>query len=489
MARRYRKLFAFLGRADGSIQHKALRSGVWVGVSSIGIAVLTFARGVVLARLLSPEVFGLMAVCLMATRLIEIFTETGFGAALIHRQKGFEEARDTAFTMMILRGVGLAVLSVLVAPWVARFYEQPVLAPLIAVIGLSFVFVGCQNINIVALQKELDFRRLTYMELTGSVLGFAVSVGLAYWLRSVWALVFAQVASSAITSVLSFLMVPARVRLRLDFAIARELYRYGRYITGLAIVVFFTRELDNAVIGKILGMQHLGYYVVAYSLANIPSTYLSKVIARVMFPLFSQLQSDPDRLRAEYARGIRLVTVVVVPVSVTMAVLAPEIIRALYGVRWASAAAPLQVLAGFGCFRALWMLNGYLYNAIGRPHIDFYLSLARLIVMAVLLFPLARMFGIVGAAAAVTVPMAIQFLVGVYLSRRLIHTPARTTVRPLVVAGAQGIVLAVVLVAAKSVVVADPRLGLLMLMALGGGVCLALNARDIRTLVGTYVVR
>lgn len=478
-----------MSRADGSIQHRALRSGIWVGVSSVGIALLTFARGIALARLLTPEVFGLMAVCLMATRLIEIFTETGFGAALIHRQQGFEEARDTAFTMMILRGVALAGIAALIAPWVARFYEQPVLTPLIAFVGLSFLFVGCQNINTVALQKELDFRRLTYLELTGSVLGFAVVVGLAYWLRSVWALVIGQVASAAIASALSFLMVPAHVRLRFNFAIAKELYRYGRYITGLAIVVFFTRELDNAVIGKLLGMQALGYYVAAYSLANIPSTYLSKMVARVMFPLFSHLQTDRERLRVEYARGIRLITAAVVPISVTMAVLAPEIVRALYGAKWAAAAAPLQVLAAFGCFRALWMLNGYVYNAIGRPQIDFYLSSARLVGMAALLFPLARAFGIVGAAIAVTLPMAAQFIVGVVLSRRLIQASAGMTIRPLAIACAQGAVLAVVLYAAKFIVMANPRLGLVMLMALGGLVCLALNARDIRTLVATYVSR
>ena len=392
-----KRLVRFLHRSDGSLHQKVIRSGVWVGVSSIAVAALTFLRSIALARLLTPEIFGLMAVSLMATRLIEIFTETGFGQALVHRQERFEEARDTAFTLFVLRGFGLAAVSVVAAPWVASIYDEPVLLVVVALVRVSFILMGFQNINTVALQKDLDFRRLTYMELTGSLLSFLVAVGLAYRLRSVWALVFAQVAAAGISSVLSFVMVPARLRFRFDFAIARELYRYGRFITGLAVVVFISRELDSAVVGKLIGMQALGYYVAAYSLANIPSTYLSKIIARVLFPLFSRLQNDPVALKAEYARSLKLTMTVVVPVSVVIIVLAPEIVRVLYGDRWSAAAGPLRVLAVFGCFRALWMINGYLYNATGRPQIDFYVNLARLAFIALLLLPLSSRYGVVGA--------------------------------------------------------------------------------------------
>jgi PST family polysaccharide transporter/lipopolysaccharide exporter len=172
-----------------------------------------------------------------------------------------------------------------------------------------------------------------------------------------------------------------------------------------------------------------------------------------------------------------------------MMVLAPEIVRALYGGRWDQAATPLRILAIFGCFRALWMLNGYLYNAIGRPHIDFYLSLARLVVMAALLFPLTKAYGLAGAAVAVALPMAAQFAVGVYLSRRLIGAPFALAIRPLSLAALRGLVLAAVLIAAKSLVASDPRIGLVSLVAVGGVVCLALNLRDLRSLLAAAGAR
>jgi lipopolysaccharide exporter len=477
-----KRAFQFLDRTDGSLHHKAIRSGAWVGLSSAGMAVLSFARSIILARLLTPEIFGLMAVCSMAVRMIEIFTETGFGAALIHRQQRFEDARDTAFTLMVLRGIVLSVLAFFIAPWAAAFYNQPILDSLVAVVGISFILTGCKNVNLIALQKELDFKRLTYFEQAAGVLNFFVSVGLAYAFRSVWALVYAQVLSAAITTALSFIIVPGRVRFRLDFAIAKELFHYGKFITGLVIVVFLTRELDNAVIGKLLGMDALGYYVIAYTLANIPSTYLSTVLAKVLFPMFSKLQADRVALGVEYGRGIRLITAVVVPMSVGIAVLAPEMVAALYGPRWAPAVAPLQILAVFGCFRALWMLNGYLYNAIGKPRIDFYVNVARLIVMGTLLYPLTVSYGITGASLAVTAPMAVQFLVGIFLSRRVIEVPIATVLRSFAVAVGKGAVLVAVLVSAKSIVTSDPVIDLTLLIVSGGVACLMLNVPDIRAI-------
>lgn len=474
-----KKIVQFLDRSDGSLQRKALRSGVWVGLSSAGVAVLSFARSIILARLLTPEIFGLMAVCSMAVRMIEIFTETGFGAALIHRQQRFEDARDTAFTLMVLRGVGLSLLAFFIAPWASAFYEQPILDSLVAVVGISFIFTGCQNVNLIALQKELDFKRLTYLEQAANALNFLVSVGLAYTLRNVWALVYGQIAAAAIHSVLSFVIVPGRVRFRLDFAIAKELFQYGKFITGLVIVVFLTRELDNAVIGKLLGMEALGYYVIAYTLANIPSTYISKLLAKVLFPMFSKLQADRIGLGFEYGRGVRLVIGVAVPVSVGIAVLAPEIVAALYGPQWTPAVTPLQVLAAFGCFRALWMLNGYLYNAIGQPQIDFYVSAARLVVMGVLLYPLATTYGIVGASMAVTVPMVLQFIVGVFLSQRLIGVQVATIIRPFAVAVLQGGILGTVLVIAKLFVTSDPIIGLAVLIALSAVVFAVFHAQEV----------
>ncbi len=480
-----KNLFKFLGRSDGSLQQKAIRSGVWVGFSSAVGAGLSFLRSVVLARLLTPEVFGLMAISSMVIRGIEIFTETGFGAALIHRQQRFEDARDTAFTLWVLRGLGLAVIAFLVAPWVAAFYNEQVLAPVVSVVGICFLLTGFNNINTIALQKELDFKRLIYLEQLGSVLNAVIALGLAYILRNVWALVYAQLIASVISVGLSYLMVPGRPKFRFDPVIARELFSYGKFMTGLAIVVFVTNQLDNALIGKLLGMELLGCYSVAYTLANVPSSDLSKVIARVFFPLFSKLQSDPEQLRCEYARGVGLVAAIVVPITVVIVVLAEEIVAVLYGAKWAQVVAPLQILAVFGCFHALWMLNGYLCNAIGKPQVDFYVNGFRLVLVLVLLYPLTDAYGLPGASLAIAIPMAVQCLAGVYLARRVIGASLSVTFRPVGFALVQSAVLAALLLSVKSLMNRDSVIGLVMLLILGVVVCLLLNLKAFKALLAS----
>jgi O-antigen/teichoic acid export membrane protein len=471
---------SFLDRSDGSLHQKALRSGFWVSLSSIVVIGLSFLRSVLLARILTPDVFGLMAICSMVTRGIEIFTETGFGAALVHRQARFEDARDTAFTLWVLRGAVLSIIAFLVAPSVADFYDEQILGAVVAVAGMSFMLTGFHNVNMIALQKELDFKRLAYLEQIAAVFNTIAAVVLAYALKSIWALVYSQLLSSVISVTLSYLVVPGRPRFRFDAGIAKELLCYGKYMTGLAIVVFLSNQLDNAMIGKLLGMESLGYYTVAYTLANIPSTNLSKIIARVYFPMFSKLQADPEQLRVEYSRGIYLVTSLVVPISVAIVVLAHEIIAVLYGNKWATAAVPLQVLAVFGCLQALWMLNGYLYNAIGKPYLDFYMNALRFVLVSGLLYPLTVSYGLVGSSLAITLPMATQFIAGLYLSWKVIGAPIWTTLRQLIAATAQGAVLAILLIGAKSLIAADSFPVLILLFLLGASVCVVFHLREIR---------
>ena len=262
-ARRFRD---FLARSDGSLTQRAMRSGVWVGFSGVGINLLTLVRQVVLARLLVPEAFGVMSICLIVIRGAEIFTQTGFAAALVHRQDRFEEARDTAFTLMVIRGLLLMLVVAVAAPFIAAAYEEPDLTGLLRVLAIAFLLDGMCNINAVALQKNLDFRRLAYMELSVAALGTVMSIGLAWWLRSVWALVAGAVLSAAAHLVMSYVFIPGRPRLALQRQMVRELFGYGKFITAAAILLYLATEIDNALVGKLLGMQMLGFYVIAYLL-------------------------------------------------------------------------------------------------------------------------------------------------------------------------------------------------------------------------------
>jgi O-antigen/teichoic acid export membrane protein len=190
---------------------------------------------------------------------------------------------------------------------------------------------------------------------------------------------------------------------------------------GLAIVVFLALEIDNILVGKLLGLTVLGYYVLAFTLANLPATHLSKVISRVLFPTYSELQNDLPALQRAFLAVYKVIAILIIPIAMVFVVFAPEVITILYGDKWVAAADALRILAVFGCLRAFSALAGYLFNAVGRPSLTFYLNLVRLVLLLIILIPLTQTFGLVGASVAVTLPMAIQFAV----ENRVIGTTLR----------------------------------------------------------------
>lgn len=409
-----------MGATDGRLSTRVVRSGIWVGLSNAGQSLLQIVRSIILARLLSPEVFGLMGICLIVIRGLDLFTETGIGPALIHRQERVDEAKNTAFTLQIIRGVLLAGLALLLGPLAAHIYDEPQLTSLIYVLAIVFAINGLANLNTVLLQKQLDFRRLTFLELLVAVSSTIAVAALAFWLRSVWALVLGHVMMSIMRVVLSYVLIREHPVPRFDKQLAREIFQYGRYITGLTIVLFVTTEVDNMVIGKVLGFEWLGYYTMAFTLANIPATHISKIASNVLFPAYSSIQRDSAKMRLAYLTVLRVVGGIAIPAAAGLAALAPDVVTVVYGPKWAPAVPALRILALFGAARAVGMLGGYLYNALGKPKISFYLTAGKLLVILACIYPMTARFGVTGAALAVAIPQVLGDALGLVIVQRQI---------------------------------------------------------------------
>lgn len=479
-----RRMTRFLGRSDGGLTQRVLRSGVWIGAQNAGQSVLQTARSVILARLLTPEIFGLMGLCQVAIRGLDLFTETGIAPALIHRQERVEEAKDTAYTLQIARGFILAVLALPLAPLAAHYYSEPRLQNVILVLSTVFVISGFSNINTVLLQKKLDFRRLTYLELTVSTVSTITVVVLAWILRSVWALVIGQILTALLRVVLTYVIVPGRPTMRFDRQIAGELFRYGRFITGITIVLFVTSEIDNLVVGKVIGIQQLGLYTMAFTLANLPATHIAKIASSVIFPAYSSLQNEPARIRLAYLTVLRVVAAIALPAACGLAALAPEILGVVYGPRWVGGAGALRILALFGAARAIGMLSGYLYNAIGKPSISFYMSATKLAVILAIIYPMTSRFGLEGAATAVAVPQVVGDAIGLLIVRGAIGLPLSAMLGILGRVIACCAVMVAVLVGGLRLLAPIGPLDLTALILAGIAVYGALSVREMLALLG-----
>jgi lipopolysaccharide exporter len=474
---------AFINNTEGTLATKALRGGFWVSLSSLGVNGIAFVRSIILARLLVPEVFGLMSICLLVIRGLEVFTQTGFGQALIQRKANFADARDTAFTLLVVRGFILCGLLFLISPLIAKFYQKETLDSAVKVIALSFVFSGFKNINTIAYQKELKFKYLSYLEQITTFINFGIVVALAYITRSIWALVLGQVIASAVNTLISYIIIPPRIKFKLDRNIARELLSYGKFITGVSIVLFIVSELDNALIGKILGLEALGYYVLAFSIANVVTSNIAKVLSGVMFPAYSKLQDDPLQLKSFYLIVIKLIALIVIPAAFGILSLSPEIIKVVYGERWLPALIPLQILIIFGSLRAFAAVNGYVFNGIGKPNYDFWTGLIRLLMLSILIFPSTIWFGIEGTAIAVTISMIFQLVTGNYFLGRLINVKIYEVIRLIVKPFISGLIMAIIITWLKSNISQNEVVKLVSSVGIGGLIYLLLNVKDILEIV------
>ena len=425
MWRKAEQLIAFLRTKEGSLAQRVARSTAFVGVAAVFVNSLALVKSVVLARLLTPEAFGIAGLCTMVIRAAQIFTETGIGPALIQRRGDIDPYLPTAYTLSLLRGVALMLIVMAIAPFASHFFESDLLLGCLLVMSIGLVGTNSTNIEWVRHHRDLNFWRIAALNKTRALVDFVVAVTLALWLRSVWALVWGFVVSAFATGALSFLILGGKPRLGFNKAYAREMLGYGRYITGLAIVLYFMTEIDNAVVAKLLGTEQLGYYALAFTLANYVATHVGRVIASVMFPAFSELQADRARLIATYQMTLSAVVRLAAPISICLAVLGPDLVPIIYGEKWTPMVVPLQILALYGFVRAVAGVGGYVFNALGQPRVTFYLALCTVIVIAIIIVPMTLKFGTAGAALAMTIPAALQVPVAISLIARRLGIPLR----------------------------------------------------------------
>jgi O-antigen/teichoic acid export membrane protein len=479
---RWRQWTGFMARSDGRFGHRILRSGGWVAISMGGRSGLQIVRSMFLARLLSPEAFGLMNLCQVVLRALELFTETGIGAALIQRPEREDRVIKTAFALQAMRGLALGAVASLIAPFAAIFYAQAQLREILFVMGLVFAITGLTNIRILLLQKDLDFRRLAPFELLVAVLSTAATIGLAYRLHSVWALVLGQVLNGLITVGLSYYVLPTGPTWGYDRTAAKELLSYGKFITGFTIIQFFTSEIDNLVIGKVLGMAPLGVYGMAFLLANIPATHIAKVAAVVLFPAYSAVQGDPRKVRIAYLTALRGIVGVAAPVAAGLAALAPEAITIAFGAKWAGAITPLRILLLYGIARALNVVGGILYNAVGKPHLSMYQAVVKFVLIVIAIYPATIYYGINGAACAMALPQLFVDTGGLWIVKTYTGVPLADILGVLGrIALRTGIMVAAVLLlrAALAPIVAWE---LVLLVVTGALVYFAVSFREIKAL-------
>jgi len=380
---------------------RALAAGGWAFLARTLVGASGFVRTLVLARLLSPHDFGVMASAIVILGATETFTGTGFETALIQRRDDVDRFYDSAFTIQALRGVVLAALLWVAAPAAAAFFRAPDLVPVLRAIGLLLVLRGLANPAKVRLFRDLRYETLFWWTLPEVVVSLGLAIVLGILLRNVWALVIPIIASQAVATVVSHIIARRRPRLALDWMRLREIARYSKWVLATQIVTFLSVQGDNAFVGRVLGIGPLGFYQVAFRIAELPVTGLTQVVNQVALPSLSALHDERSRLKSWYFAALRLVLLAHGAFAALVVLFGAPITRVVLGARWMPIVPALKILAVAMVLRSVVVLAGTLFNALGEPRLTYRLHAVRLGIMAVTIYPLSRLLGLEGVSTAV----------------------------------------------------------------------------------------
>lgn len=420
--RRAQDLAETVAQNDASLDHRIMRGSVWVAVSYGGRNLVTLLTTLALVRLLDPQAFGLVALAMTVLVIVDQVQNAGAAAALVYRRHDVPVAAGSAFLFVLCSSTALFVLAQFASPLVADLFRTPELTNVLRVMSFLLITRSLGAIPLALLERNIDFRSRSVCELTGALGQAGVALGLAVSGFGVWSIVVGQIAGSALESMLAWAVAPLRPDPRkASLSVMRELVRFGRYVSGANILNIANNTADNVVIGRVLGATALGFYAVAYRLADFPNTVIAHIVGRVMFPVYSLLQDELARFRRAFIQNLQRIAVLALPVSVTILVCAEPIVLGLFGEKWEDAVVPLRILAVYGLVKSFSSPGGEVFKGAGRPQLGLMVGALQLAILVPALVVLVRADGIEGAALAMLIAVAVCGVLKLGLALRLLE--------------------------------------------------------------------
>lgn len=325
------------------MKEKLARGVLWLSGAKVVVNVLGLVSTLVLARLLTPEDFGLVAIAMTLIALLQSVTEMSLSAALIHHQAPTDDHFNSAWTMNALRALLLASVLGIASPFVADFYKDPRLLPVLLLLSGSMALAGLNNPKQVVLTRRLEFWQEFAVLVTQKLAGFLVGVGMALVFHSYWALVAGTLATQIAGLIVSYCVVPFRPRPSLSKV--RELWSFSAWVTLSYILNTINWKLDHLLIGTFISPKALGIYTVGDNLAGLPTRETIGPLEQALFPGLRQVTDDPERLRRTYARAQALITMIALPVGFGVGALARPLVELVLGPKWLEAVLIVQVLS------------------------------------------------------------------------------------------------------------------------------------------------
>jgi lipopolysaccharide exporter len=403
-----------------SHKQEAISGGKWMSASTAISTVLQFGQVAILARLLEPSVFGIVSVSTLMIAFFNIFANLGFSNSIIYKQEEDRQVLSTIYLLNLILGLVIGVVVFFSWPLVVGYYKEPRLEQVIKLSSLYFIIVYVGQIYLFLLQKELRFKAVASIDITGTVVGTVVTVLLAYNGFAELSLIFGQLAQQTAKSILqmvygSSLFSPT---LKFDLNLIKDHLRFGLYNVGDGIVGFVQANSDNILVGGMLGVKQLGYYTLASQLAVFPIARLSPIVLQVAYPILARLKGDTGELKKSYLTILDLLSYVNLPLLAGLFITADSVVPLFYGPGWEPTIVLIRIFVFVSIFTFLINPLFTLAFSKGKPKLLFYLNLFTLFVKIPLVYFFAQYWGVVGIASAFLVATIANLLVNF----RIVHS-------------------------------------------------------------------
>ena len=402
-----------------SLKEKTVKGVMWSSIDRFSTQGIQFVFSILIARLLLPSDYGAVAMLNIFLAISQTFIDSGFGTALIRKLDRTETDFCTVFYFNIVVGFFFYVVLWIASPYIAAFYEIPLLEDITKVLALTFVFSSFSGIQRAKLSIAIDFKTKAKISIIVTILTGAVGLWMAYAGYGVWALVVQSVFSSFLGAVLLWTFVRWMPKLVFSWKSFREMFSFGSRLLASALLDTTYNNIYTLVIGKVFSSTTLGLYSRASGLAQYPSSNITGVLQGVTFPVLSSIQNETERLANVYKRFLRLSAFIVFPLMVGLAAVADPLIRLVLTDKWEGSIYLLQIV----CFSMMWYpihaINLNLLQVKGRS--DFFLKLEIIKkIQGVIVLCITVSMGIVAMCYGSVVSSLICLVYNTYYTQKLI---------------------------------------------------------------------
>lgn len=366
-----------------SLKSKTITALFWSFIESVGLQAVRFAVGIILARLLFPEQFGLIGMLIIFIAVAQSFLDSGFGAALIQKKTAHHIDLCSVFYFNIGLGITSAGILGLMAPGIAGFYNQSILTPIMRALSVILIIDSLSLVQVTLLSKSLNFKTLTKVNLFSGGISGAAGITLAMFGFGVWSLVAQQICASLLRTGLLWLLSSWRPTMVFSLRSLRNMFPFGSkmFVSGVLNQIFANIYL--LAIGKIFSAADLGYFTRAKTFAELPSHTLAGMVGRVTFPIFSTIQDDPERLKRGLKKGLCTLVMLNFAMMIGLMVIARPLVLTLVTERWAESIIYLQLLCLVGLLYPLHVINLNLLQALGKSNLFLRLEVIKKILVIV----------------------------------------------------------------------------------------------------------